>query len=280
VKRLLALVRRLATLRGVRHLTRFAPLLRVSFALRGVLVTEPLRFARNELRPGSRIATYSLRRSGVRVSIRHHTPDVLILDEVFSQDPYEPPEAAAAALERLERPLRVLDLGANIGLFGAWVLGRFSIASIHAVEPDPENAAVHEMTIEANQGRSDWRLTQAYGAERAGTVRFHAGEFTTSQLAALGEEGIAVPAIDVLPLLAEVDLAKLDVEGAEWPIILDERLPSSAASAVVLEYHESASPEQDARARAERALRDAGYSVALTHADANLGTGLIWAWRG
>jgi FkbM family methyltransferase len=280
LKRLLALVRRLATLPGLRRLTRFELVLRVSFALRAVLVTERLRFAFNELRPGKQVSTYSLRRTGVRVSIRHHTPDVLILDEVFSQDPYEPPEAAAAALARLERPLRVLDLGANIGLFGAWVLGRFPVESIHAIEPDAENAAIHELTVEANGSGAKWQLTRAFAAERAGTVRFHAGEFTTSRLAAPGEEAVSVPAIDVLPLLAEVDLAKLDVEGAEWPIILDDRFRSSATSAVVLEYHESTSPEQDARALAERVLGEAGYSVALTGADPNLGTGLIWAWRG
>ena len=270
---LLGLVRKLATLPGLRRLTRMGPVTRVSFALRGILVTQPMRFALNELRRSPTPETYPLRRSGVRVALRHGTPDVLILDEVFSQDPYEPPEAAVLALEKLERPLRVLDLGANIGLFGAWALGRFPVASIHAVEPDPENAAVHERTIEANLGRADWRLTRAYATVSAGKVRLHAGDFTTSRLAAAGEESIMVPAIDVLPLLSETDLVKIDIEGAEWPILLDQRFAASRATALVLEYHD------DARSRAESALRAPGYRVEETARNDRYRTGVIWAWR-
>jgi FkbM family methyltransferase len=273
MKRVLALVRRLATLPGIRRLTRFGPLLRVSFALRGALVSEPFRFAFNELQPGRRVATYALRRSGVRIALRHHTPDVLILDEIVSQEPYEPPEAAAVALERLGRPLRVLDLGANIGLFGAWALGRFPVASIHGVEPDPENAAVHALTIAENRGRAQWRLTRAFAAASEGELSFHAGAFTTSHAAATDESGFSVLAIDVLPLLADADLVKIDVEGAEWPIILDKRFAASPATAVVLEYHGGAAD------RAEAALRAPGYRVASTAREPRFGTGVIWAWR-
>lgn len=276
---LLAAVRRLATLPGLRRLTSLAPLLRLSFALRGMLVTEPLRFAANELRPGRALRSYTLRGSDVRVAVRHHTPDVLILDEVFAQAEYEPPKDAADALEALGRPIRVLDLGANIGLFGAWTLGRFRVHDIHGVEPDPANAAVHEAAIQANEGRVDWRLTRAFAAASAGEVRFHAGEFTTSHLARPGEDAISVPAVDVLPVLDEADLVKLDIEGAEWEILLDERFRSCKARAFVLEHHREGCPEDEPRELAERVLRDAGYNVESTGADTRFGTGLLWGWQ-
>lgn len=275
----LSAVRKVAALPLVSGLTRFGPLLRVTFALRGTLVTETLRFALNELRPGERRATYSLRESGVRVTLRHHTPDVLILDEIYSQGEYEPPDAATVALRSLGRPIRVLDLGANIGLFGAWVLGRFPVESIHGFEPDPANAEVHEDTIAANAGRSNWSLTKACAAASTGKVQFHAGEFTLSHLASADEEGISLPAVDVLPMMGEVDLVKLDIEGAEWEILLDGRFTSCAPHSLVLEYHQEASPEPDPRALAERVLRDAGFVVQQTNADPGFGTGLIWAWR-
>ena len=41
----------------------------------------------------------------------------MTLDEVFHVRDYELPEAVARELESLDAP-RVLDLGANIGLFG------------------------------------------------------------------------------------------------------------------------------------------------------------------
>lgn len=276
---LLRAIRSLARMPVFRALTRFGPLIRLTFALRGALVQDPLRFALNELRLGSRTATYALRESGVAITLRHHTADILVLDEVFSQREYDPPPPALEALTSVKRPLRVVDLGANIGLFGAWALGRFAVERIEAIEPDPANFAVHERTIAANSGRAEWRLIAACAATAEGQVRFHAGEFTTSHLAEAGEEGIVIPAVDVLPLIAAADLVKIDVEGAEWPILLDPRFSSSRSRAFVLEYHESSCPEREARGLAERTLQAAGYEVALTGVDPLFSTGLLWAWR-
>src|SRR5204863_1001831 len=114
------LVRRAATLPGLRLLTRSGALLRVTYALRATLVADSRRFAANELRRRATVETYRLRHSDVRVAVRHHTADLMVLDEVFSQREYAPPDPVASALNAL-RPLRVADLGANIGVFGAWV---------------------------------------------------------------------------------------------------------------------------------------------------------------
>src|SRR5881394_1959332 len=150
---LLRFVRRAATLPGFRLLTRSHALLRVTYALRASLVAEPRRFAANELRPKASVGTYRLRHSGIRVALRHHTADLMVLNEVFSQREYAAPEPVAASLNAL-RPLRVADLGANIGAFGAWVFGSYPDAEILAFEPDPGNAEIHEQTIAAN-GLSD-----------------------------------------------------------------------------------------------------------------------------
>ena len=81
---------------------------------------ERARFVRNELRRGPTTATYRLRESTVAVAIRHHTGDVMVLDEIFSQDEYEPPPGV-----QLPKVESAVDLGANIGLFGAWLLGGY-----------------------------------------------------------------------------------------------------------------------------------------------------------
>ncbi|MDQ4019688.1 MAG: hypothetical protein M3188_07645, partial [Actinomycetota bacterium] len=94
----------------------------MSFALRGSLVRESARFALNELRGSSAVATYRLRSSGIAVTVRHGTADVLVLDSVFSQGEYELAAPVEATLAARRMPLRVVDLGANIGLFGAYIL--------------------------------------------------------------------------------------------------------------------------------------------------------------
>jgi FkbM family methyltransferase len=273
VNALLRLVRWLASAPGFRRLTTFSPLLRVSFAFRGTLVRSPLRFALNELRPGEVIASYRLRKSEVSIVVRHHTPDVLVLDEVFSQQEYAPPQAVDRELRRIA-PLRVIDLGANIGLFGAWVLSRYPSAQVVAIEADVGNAAVHERAQAENDLGDRWRLIHAAAATEAGKARATGGSYTTSVFEADPDGNVVT--IDVFPLLEDVDWLKIDIEGGEWTILADERLQRLEAKVVVLEYHVRNCPTGDPLAAATTTLRSAGYGVTLGAAKPRFGAGLLW----
>lgn len=275
---LLRLVRRLASAPGFRRLTTFAPLLRISFALRGILVGSPLQFALNELRPGGVTAEYRLRQSDISIVIRHHTADVLVLDEVFSQREYELPAAVAHVLDRAATPLRIVDLGANIGLFGAYALTRYPEASVVAVEPDPANVAIHARTIEANPSYR-WTLVEAAAATTSGTMRFSPGGFTRSHAAGTDEDAIVVDAEDVLPLMRQADLIKVDIEGGEWPLLADARFRATEALAVVLEYHPENCPGCDPQKEAERFLLSAGFEIVRGRSKPEFGTGVLWSWR-
>lgn len=275
MKVVLRLVRRLATLPAIGRLTRFGPLLRLSFALRASLVEERRRFVWNEIRPGDRTETYRLRGSGIRVAIRHKTPDVMVLDELFSQREYEFPEE----IERVLPPApRVADLGANIGLFGAWILGRFPDAEIVGIEADPANAAVHRMTIAAN-GTDRWRLVEGAAATAPGVLRLAAGSHATSHAAGADEISLAVEAVDTFPFLEGADLIKIDIEGGEWALLQDPRFASLAAAALVLEYHAEASPEADARSLVERTLRRSGFDIVAIGPESPYATAVVWAKR-
>jgi FkbM family methyltransferase len=214
-------------------------------------VKKPWLFVWNELFRRRRVtATYRLRESGVAITIRHKSHDILILDEIFSQHEYELPESVQV---RLGSSPKVADIGANIGLFGAWILGRFPDAEILALEPDPANAEVHRRTIEANHRSEYWKLLEVGAMSEPGTLRFASGSFTTSHVARPGEAGIDVEGVDVFPLLAGMELVKLDIEGAEWPILEDPRFRELDAACIALEYHPEGSPPN--------------------------GTGVIWAVR-
>jgi FkbM family methyltransferase len=275
---LLRLIRRLATAPGFRRLTEVGPLLRVSFALRATLVRSPFRFALNELRPRSVIASYRLRDGDVAIVIRHHTPDVLVLDEIFSQREYELPRAVEGVLEAGPRPLTIVDLGANIGLFGAFALSRFPDAHVVGIEADPANAAIHARAIEANPGKR-WTLIEAAAATAPGVVRFSAGGFALSHTAAERESAIEISAVDVLPQILVADFVKIDIEGAEWPLLADERFARSRARALVLEYHADGCPASDPAAAAERALAAVGFEVERGPAKPRFGAGILWGWR-
>lgn len=273
----LRILRRAATLPGLRRLTGVAPLLRLSFALRGSLVEERRSFALNELRRRCSTRTYTLRGSDVRIALRHHSPDVMVLDEVFSQTEYRFPDGVAQALEGLVSP-RVVDLGANIGLFGAAMLSRLPRARIVAVEVDPANAAVHEAAIAANPGR-DWELIRSAAGVAEGRARFVLGEYATSRLAGPHELATDLETIDVFPLLAGADLVKMDIEGGEWAILDDPRFRELGARAVVLEYHAHLCPDEDPQRAAKRRLEAAGYETEAGTTKPTFGAGLLWGLR-
>ena len=202
----------------------------------------------------------------------------MVLDEIFSQQEYEPPREARVALSALGTTPRVVDIGANIGLFGAWALARFPGATIVAVEADPANAAVHRRTIEANGLEERWRLVEGFAYTGSGIVRFAAGEHATSHGAKGDDEWVEVPAVDVLPHIADADLVKIDIEGAEWDLLADPRFKEARPRVVVLEFHQEHCPGPDAPAAAEHALRAAGFEVVHGSRKPQFGAGLLWAF--
>jgi FkbM family methyltransferase len=253
--------------------------------LRARTVRPASAFVLREVLKRQGLFTYHLRDSGMLVRIRHGSGDVVTLGEVFHDHQYTPTAEVEQALGSVRR---VLDLGANIGLFGAFAAGRWPQAEIMGFEPDPENAAVHEGTIELNALQGRWWLTRAAAAAAAGRAQFVSGGVALSHLAASGEQDdaasvpgygrIEVELQDVLPRLADTDLLKMDIEGGEWAILGDRRFREAPPRAVVLEYHPRFCPSDDPAGEAQAALTGAGLRVQAiwTRDD---GHGMLWAWR-
>jgi FkbM family methyltransferase len=284
---------------GVRSLLESPPAHRLREAR---LAARPLHGAlgfvlREQLRAQAapRAGRYRLRASGLTVFIRHRTRDLYILKEVFGNgaEPggYEPPAALAAMLEETHGP-SVLDLGGNIGLFGAFVIGRWPGATVHSFEPDPMNLQMLQRVISANDLQQRWTVTAAAVAAQDGTLEFVSGLYAESQIAGLAGESdrgpaaaaltegrtILVAAVDLFAQDHDVALIKIDIEGGEWPILSDPRLADLQARAIVLEWHAAACPESNARDTAVGLLAAAGYTG--LHESEDFGyRGLLWAWR-
>jgi FkbM family methyltransferase len=267
-------LRRVAALPGIRNVLRGR---RIEPIVATVLRASPVRrldiFLARELRPPRDPACYRLRGSGARVFVRHRTPDVAALGEVFYEHQYEPPSSVNEALSRLGAQPRILDLGANVGLFGVFAMVRFPGSELTAVEPDPANLRLLDLTMKANGWR--WNVIEAAATNADGQVSFAPGRFTTSRIEPGGEPVVAV---DALALLEQADLAKVDIEGGEWSILGDDRLAAATAAALVLEYHSHLCPTPDPGGYATARLTSAGYEVERTIEFAP-DHGLLWAWR-
>lgn len=244
----------------------------------GALVREFARFAVADLLGLDGVRRYHLRRGGRPVLLRHGTVDVWTFAEIFLLRLYEPPPAVAARLAAADSPL-VLDIGANIGMFGLDVLVRHPSARIVGYEPDAENAAIHRRLIEVNHAREAWSLVEACAGPADATVTFLPGLETGSRMVDEAVAGtVEVPMVDVMPLLGEADLVKLDIEGGEWAMLQDPRF--AAARAVVLEYHPHGCPGEDTEATVLELLRGHGFDVVPLFHEPRTRVGMLWAIRG
>jgi FkbM family methyltransferase len=245
----------------------------ISAALRGRLVDRSLRFTAREWGWGKAVRSYQLRESGVQLVLQHNTPDVLVLDEIFYQRLYEPPPPVQ---QLLSAPLQALDAGANIGMFGVWLLGRYPGSRLISFEPDARNAEMLRRTVDANGAHDAWRVVQAAVATAPGMLGFAGSDFATSHVVA-DERAPQVAAVDFFEHARDAQLIKIDVEGSEWEILEDPRLAELAARALVLEYHPLPGGG-DSHESAPALLGRAGFLTEPIFRTAS-GVGMLWAWR-
>jgi FkbM family methyltransferase len=240
-------------------------------------VRELWRFKWREHRAAPRLGAYHTRRGRVAYFIRHGTRDVGIFSEIFVAGEYDPPAAVSRLLAALDHPPRILDLGANVGLFTASCLERWPGAEIVAVEPDPENLQLLERMALVEKRIE---VIPACAGARDGKVRFLAGLFAESQVVSDGHEGetLELPCVDAFRLAETADLVKIDIEGSEWEILADPRLAELPVSALVMEWHDKSCPHADPGAGAREALERAGFEILCEHRPVPQ-NGTLWAIR-
>jgi FkbM family methyltransferase len=233
---------------------------------------------------GQRVGRYELRRSGVKFHVRHRTGDVLILNKIFARDgvanSYVPPPQVAAKIGAGCAP-SILDVGANIGLFGVFALDYWPGAQITAFEPDPDNLRVLLRTVAANAVGQRWTVVDRAVSNAPGELSFVPGLRAEAHIAGADEHGtITVPTIDIYEHQGSgVDLVKIDIEGGEWAILADPRLSSLKTSIIRLEWHTLLCSQQDARAEAIRLLSAGGFTGILDGDREHERNGVLWAWR-
>jgi FkbM family methyltransferase len=236
---------------------------RVIQGVRGAsLVRRPVRFVMAEVRG---LTSRHTLRAGPAIHLRHGTRDVDILSEIFARGNYEPPPGVPVGDVK-----SVLDVGANIGLFGAYATAKWPGAAVTSYEPDPENQKLLRAT-------ATWPVKEVAVSNHNGVMPFAAGLFSEAHLGQ-GENTIDVPVVDLYDETHDVDLLKMDIEGGEWAILTDPRLRDLAARVIVLEWHAQGCPEPDAHGAVTRLLKEAGYAGMVDLAE-HEDNGVVWAWR-
>jgi FkbM family methyltransferase len=239
--------------------------------LRGAprVVSGARKFAVRELMTGG-VGTYRLRGSGVRIVLRHRTSDVFAFHEVFNQRVYD--DLFGGSAQARVRPLRVLDLGAHIGLFCARAAATLPHAHITAVEPDRGNQAILHQTAALNRSHGEWDVVEACAHIWSGNVQFIEDGSWVSRVAGVGEPPVGlesshqtnpstVAAVDAFDLMDGADIVKMDIEGSEWPILSDPRFRQVRVGRLLIEYHPWACPEEDSTRMITSLMKQAEFEA-------------------
>jgi FkbM family methyltransferase len=246
------------------------------------VVTERARFAAATAARASGARRYHLADGGESVVIRQdNVEDGFVLSEVFVSHEYAIPASVTHALG--DHVVNVVDLGGNIGLATLWFAREFPGARFTTIEADPANADVLERVVALNRVGTSATVLRAAGGVRSGSLELVAGLGGRSHSAANIQGGadasriITVPMIDVLPILAEADFLKMDIEGGEWEILSDPRFAGTGLKALCMEFHRYGCPTDDPTSAVTQLLHAAGFSVAQLRAEGD--AGIAWAIR-
>ncbi len=152
-----------------------------------------------------------------------------------------------------------IDAGAHVGLFSI-ILAQHAERVI-ALEPSLFNYGVLRLNLESNAIHNVTALNAALWIED-GSVSFSESEHhsTGGQVAASGAREVAARSLDsLIDEYGEIDLLKIDIEGAEVDVIPAAKKLGQVTQ-IVGELHRS---EDADSLPVEHALRDAGFAVEI-----------------
>lgn len=139
-------------------------------------------------------------------------------------------------LEELSQPiLKVLDIGANVGLFSIAARNKFPQAVIHAYEPNPY--LEKHLQIQADNANFNYFM-EAVGLED-GKVSLEFHEDSVQTRSTVNQAGAITQVAfrqTIERLGGSVDLAKVDCEGAEW-LLFQDKANWQLVQNLSLEYH-------------------------------------------
>ena len=180
-------------------------------------------------------------RDGLVISCPNHAGARVPVYEVFAEDTYRMADLAGGLPER---PV-VLDIGAQIGCFSLALARRLPEATVHAYEASPSTARWLERNVRDNGLAQRVTAHAVAVSDHDGTLELADNVHASALNGLTSPEGslVTVPCRSFAGVVADaggqVDLVKLDTEGAEYAIVLGSRPEDWAGvRTLVMEYHD------------------------------------------
>jgi len=208
-------------------------------------------------------------KSGERFALRPPpATDLETAYEVFVARIYDP------VLRAVDRPLRVVDVGANVGYTCVLWGHAFAGARVTAFEPHPRHVQALRQNLALNGLERNVEVVEAAAGVAEGRAAFLDAEnesglvasgrpASNERVSAGGAPGeLDVKVVDFFSAVGDgpLDVLKMDIEGGEYPILSDPRFAALPVRTFALEWH--VTPGQpDGKRWCEERLRGLGYAV-------------------
>jgi FkbM family methyltransferase len=193
------------------------------------------------------------------------------LYELFAEDAYRIGDLTAA----LRDDLVVLDIGGQIGCFSTALALAVPGATIHAFEASPSTAEFLRRNVATNGFAERVHVHATALSDHVGTLRFASGTLGSGlnglTSPADASNAVDVPCVTFAEAVAiaggRVDVVKMDIEGAEYDVVLTSS-PDDWATVkrAAVEFH-------GLPGRHWHELRDFFAKAGLNVTDAEFGTG-------
>lgn len=145
-------------------------------------------------------------------------------------------------IKELKSPI-VIDAGANIGLFSFWVLTANPQARIFGIEASPATFEILKRNVEGNQSANiKWQVINRAAWENSECIQFSdtldSMSHRVSENGSQQVSGITLrEVIEKASSNREIDLMKVDIEGAEEAFLMAEPEILKRVKRLVIELH-------------------------------------------
>jgi len=201
-----------------------------------------------------------------------------VAHEVFVQNVYR-----HEAIAKGRDVSRIVDVGSNVGYTLVYFGLRYPAAALVAFEPHPEHLELLKCNVALNNLSTRVQINAAAAGDHNGEARLSDEGARSALVSSEKLDAICVPVIDFFNAVGteEIDLLKIDAEGAEYPILMDNRFPDLRARMLIIEWHATAErPDADTMIRAR--LQKIGWHLKEGPQDRQPGLlrhGILWGRR-
>lgn len=182
----------------------------------------------------------------LNTSIRKNSSDAEVLKQIWINEEYKVPIEIITEKIQLANAPTILDFGANIGMASLYFKKQFPTAHILAFEPFVDNRALIHSSIKSSpkalwKSESnlelglDFRDGKEWSVQVKEQMNGHISGDTLMNI--LNEYN-----------LSEVDILKMDIEGSEFPVFLEDKSIAESLKnikSIIIEIHDDAGNRVD-----------------------------------